>query len=176
MYCFSSISEFPSLKSICRYEERSLGVFEAQPEEVEEEPTDFGNLGPRQRVGRYIGWHLRRQLSIGAPTLRHCSCLFLPLSSYWFHVTDIWWLVWGVFLIAIIERDNLLNDDLKWFDLFRVLFELVSAFGGIGLSLGIPTVSCPWHMKVSYVDHVQENYSFVGAMRPLSKLVVIVIM
>ncbi|KAJ3859022.1 cation transport protein-domain-containing protein [Lentinula novae-zelandiae] len=128
---------FVSLKSICRYEERSLGVFEAQPEEVEEEPTDFGNLGPRQRVGRYIGWHLRRQLSI-----------------------DIWWLVWGVFLIAIIERDNLLNDDLKWFDLFRVLFELVSAFGGIGLSLGIPT----------------ENYSFVGAMRPLSKLVVIVIM
>lgn len=109
-------------------------------------------------------------------TLSHYSCLFLPLSSYRFHVTDIWWLVWGVFLIAIIERDNLLNDDLKWFDLFRVLFELVSAFGGIGLSLGIPTVSCPWHMKVSYVDHVQENYSFVGAMRPLSKLVVIVIM
>ncbi|KAF8824508.1 hypothetical protein HHX47_DHR8000420 [Lentinula edodes] len=141
------------LSLVDEYEERSLGVFEAQPEEVEEEPTDFGNLGPRQRVGRYIGWHLRRQLSI-----------------------DIWWLVWGVFLIAIIERDNLLNDDLKWFDLFRVLFELVSAFGGIGLSLGIPTVSCPWHMKVSYVDHVQENYSFVGAMRPLSKLVVIVIM
>ncbi|KAJ3871720.1 potassium transporter [Lentinula edodes] len=126
-----------SIRSTNVYEERSLGVFEAQPEEVEEEPTDFGNLGPRQRVGRYIGWHLRRQLSI-----------------------DIWWLVWGVFLIAIIERDNLLNDDLKWFDLFRVLFELVSAFGGIGLSLGIPT----------------ENYSFVGAMRPLSKLVVIVIM
>ncbi|KAJ4480978.1 potassium transporter [Lentinula aciculospora] len=126
-----------SIRSTNVYEEKSLGVFEAQPEEVEEEPTDFGNLGPRQRVGRYLGWHLRRQLSI-----------------------DIWWLVWGVFLIAIIERDNLLNDDLKWFDLFRVLFELVSAFGGIGLSLGIPT----------------ENYSFVGAMRPLSKLVVIVIM
>ncbi|KAJ3727343.1 potassium transporter [Lentinula guzmanii] len=105
-----------SIRSTNVYEEQSLGVFEAQPEEVEEEPTDFGNLGPRQRVGRYIGWHLHRQLSI-----------------------DIWWLVWGVFLIAIIERDNLLNDDQKWFDLFRVLFELVSAFGGIGLSLGIPT-------------------------------------
>ncbi|KAJ3743179.1 potassium transporter [Lentinula detonsa] len=133
-----------SIRSTNVYEEQSLGVFEAQPEEVEEEPTDFGNLGPRQRVGRYIGWHLHRQLSI-----------------------DIWWLVWGVFLIAIIERDNLLNDDQKWFDLFRVLFELVSAFGGIGLSLGIPTAR---------FDSFLENYSFVGAMRPLSKLVVIVIM
>ncbi|KAJ3727873.1 cation transport protein-domain-containing protein [Lentinula raphanica] len=126
-----------SIRSTNVYEELSLGVFEAQDEEDEQEPTNFGDAGPRQRVGRYIGWHLRRQLSI-----------------------DIWWLVWGVFLIAIIERDNILNDDLKWFDLFRVIFELVSAFGGIGLSLGIPT----------------ENFSFVGAMRPLSKLVVIVIM
>ncbi|KAF5383956.1 hypothetical protein D9757_007351 [Collybiopsis confluens] len=126
-----------SIRSTNVYEEQSLGVFEAQVESDQQEPTDFGDLGPRQRVGRYIGWHLRRQLTI-----------------------DIWWLVWGVFLIAIIERHNLLDDDLKWFDLFRVLFELVSAFGGIGLSLGIPT----------------ENYSFVGAMKPLSKLVVIIIM
>jgi Trk-type K+ transport system membrane component len=53
---------------------------------------------------------------------------------------DIWWLVWGVFLVAIIERNNLMDDNKKWFDLFRVLFELVSAFGGIGLSLGFPSV------------------------------------
>jgi Trk-type K+ transport system membrane component len=56
-------------------------------------------------------------------------------------LVDIWWLVWGVFVIAIIERDSLLDENKKWFDLFRVLFELVSAFGGIGLSLGLPTVS-----------------------------------
>ena len=40
------------------------------------------------------------------------------------------------------------------------MFELVSAFGGIGLTLGIPT----------------ENFSFSGSFGPLSKLVVIVIM
>jgi hypothetical protein len=44
--------------------------------------------------------------------------------------------------------------------LLRTVFELVSAFGGIGLSLGIPT----------------ENFAFSGAFSPLSKLVVIVIM
>ena len=58
-----------------------------------------------------------------------------------YRLVDIWWLVWGVFIIAIIERDSLLDDNKKWFDLFRVLFELVSAFGGIGPSLGLPTVS-----------------------------------
>lgn len=40
------------------------------------------------------------------------------------------------------------------------VFELVSAFGGIGLSLGLPA----------------DNFSFSGAFGPLSKLVVIVIM
>lgn len=33
-----------------------------------------------------------------------------------------------------------MDDNKKWFDLFRVLFELVSAFSGIGLSLGLPSV------------------------------------
>ena len=42
----------------------------------------------------------------------------------------------------------------------HAVFELVSAFGGIGLTLGIPT----------------QNYAFSGAFGPLSKLVVIVIM
>ena len=59
------------------------------------------------------------------------------LMSRWL---DIWWLVWAVFIVAIIERAKLLDESMKWFDLFRVLFELVSAFGGIGLSLGLPTV------------------------------------
>jgi Trk-type K+ transport system membrane component len=45
-----------------------------------------------------------------------------------------------VFVIAILERESLLDPTKKWFDLFPVLFELVSALGGIGLSLGIPGV------------------------------------
>ncbi|EEB89930.1 hypothetical protein MPER_11924 [Moniliophthora perniciosa FA553] len=122
-----------------RYEEQSLGVFEQPPEDEDEEPQsqDLKGLAVGQRVHRYLGWHLKKQTTV-----------------------DIWWLVWGVFIITIIERNNLIDPDKKWFDLFRVLFELVSAFGGIGLSLGVP----------------YDNFSFVGAMRPLSKLVVIVIM
>ncbi|KAJ7191838.1 potassium transporter [Mycena pura] len=120
-----------------RYESESLGVFEEPPDEAHEEPTNLDTFGPRERVGRYLLWHLDRQMSI-----------------------DIWWLVWGVFLVAVIERHNLLDPEKRWFDMFRVVFELVSAFGGIGLSLGLPT----------------DNFSFSGALRPLSKVVVIVIM
>ncbi|KAG9217695.1 hypothetical protein CCMSSC00406_0003616 [Pleurotus cornucopiae] len=119
------------------YEERSLGVFEAPPPDEDEEPGDLENLPSRERVGKYLDWHLRRQIS-----------------------NDIWWLVWAILAIAVIERRNLMDEDKKWFDLFRVLFELVSAFGGIGLTLGVP----------------YDNFSFCGAMRPLSKLVIIVIM
>ncbi|KAF9502096.1 TrkH-domain-containing protein [Pleurotus eryngii] len=119
------------------YEERSLGVFEAPPPDEDEEPGDLENLPSRERVGKYLDWHLRRQIS-----------------------NDIWWLVWAVLAIAVIERRNIMDEDKKWFDLFRVLFELVSAFGGIGLTLGVP----------------YDNFSFCGAMRPLSKLVIIVIM
>ncbi|KAG7447155.1 TrkH-domain-containing protein [Guyanagaster necrorhizus] len=132
-----------SIRSTNTYEEGSLGVFEEpllDEEEFEDKDKELGDpkdKEPRQRVARYLGWHLRRQMS-----------------------DDIWWMVWGVFLVAIIERDNLLDDSKKWFDLFRVLFELVSAFGGIGLSLGFPS----------------DNMSFVGVMRPLSKLVIIVVM
>ncbi|KAF4568438.1 hypothetical protein EYR40_010154 [Pleurotus pulmonarius] len=126
-----------SIRATNVYEERSLGVFEAPPADEDEEPGDLEALPPRERVGKYLDWHLRRQVS-----------------------NDIWWLVWAIFLIAIIERRNLMDEDKKWFDLFRVLFELVSAFGGIGLTLGVP----------------YDNFSFCGAMRPLSKLVIIVIM
>ncbi|KAF5352975.1 hypothetical protein D9758_007968 [Tetrapyrgos nigripes] len=126
-----------SIRSTNVYEERSLGVFEPPPDDEDEEPEELKKYEPRQRIGRYLGWHLRRQMSI-----------------------DIWWLVWAVFLIAIIERGNIMNEDIKWFDLFRILFELVSAFGGIGLSLGLPT----------------DNFSFAGALKPLSKLIIIVIM
>ncbi|KAI0802967.1 cation transport protein-domain-containing protein [Irpex lacteus] len=127
-----------SIRSTNVYEERSLGVFEASAEDEEEEPTLSEATPRRQRVFQYFGWHLRRQVAY-----------------------DIWWLVSGIFLICIIERTKIMDDDnAPWFNLFRILFELVSAFGGIGLTLGIPT----------------ENFAFSGAFGPLSKLIVIVIM
>ena len=134
-----------SLNRLGSYEERSLGIFEAPPDQEDQEPEDLNTLEPRQRIGRYLSWHLRRQLANGL--LPSCPLSLPRVPPFFLHQpetdspTDIWWLISSIFLIAIIERGNLLDENEKWFDPFRVIFELVSAFGGIGLSLGVPYVS-----------------------------------
>jgi hypothetical protein len=63
----------------------------------------------------YVGQHLRRQLSF-----------------------DLWYVFLGLFLICIVEGDKLSNTDEYAFTIFSVLFEVVSAYGTVGLSLGYP--------------------------------------
>ncbi|KAL9111636.1 MAG: hypothetical protein Q9227_003909 [Pyrenula ochraceoflavens] len=82
----------------------------------------------------YVGAHLRKQLSF-----------------------DLWYVFLGLFIIAIVEGDRLQNTNEFAFTLFSVLFEIVSAYGTVGLSLGYPN----------------NNTSFSGQFRVLSKLVII---
>jgi Trk-type K+ transport system membrane component len=82
----------------------------------------------------YLGTHLRRQLSF-----------------------DLWYVFLGFFLIAIIEGNRLENTNDYAFTLFSVLFEIVSAYGTVGLSMGYPGA----------------NTSFSGQFRTLSKLIII---
>ncbi|KAI6046355.1 cation transport protein-domain-containing protein [Pisolithus marmoratus] len=124
-----------SVRSTNVYEERSLGVFRSD----EEDEETFHLIGSRVAIwGRYLGMHARHQLS-----------------------RDMWWLWLALFLVCIIEGDNLDNPNLQgWFNIFTIIFELVSAYGSVGLSLGVPN----------------QNYSFSGSLRPLSKLVVTLVM
>ncbi|KZT38268.1 TrkH-domain-containing protein [Sistotremastrum suecicum HHB10207 ss-3] len=128
-----------SIRSTNVYEEKSLGIFVPEPEDEEDVEPDIRRIeSRRERIFKYLGWHVRHQLSF-----------------------DLWWLVVGIWLVAIIERDKIMDEDnFSWFNIFRIIFELVSAYGTIGLTLGIPT----------------ENYSFSGACRTLSKLVIIAVM
>jgi Trk-type K+ transport system membrane component len=82
----------------------------------------------------YLSHHLRRQLSF-----------------------DLWFVFLGFFLIAIVEGARLENTNEYAFSLFSVLFEIVSAYGTVGLSLGFPNT----------------NASFSGQFRTLSKLIII---
>lgn len=82
----------------------------------------------------YVGTHLRRQLSF-----------------------DLWYIFLGLFLIAIIEGDRIQDTNDAAFTMFSVLFEVVSAYGTVGLSLGYPGT----------------NASFSAQFRTLSKLVII---
>lgn len=82
----------------------------------------------------YIGAHLRRQLSF-----------------------DLWYVFLGLFVIAIAEGSRLQEDTDYSFQLFTVLFEVVSAYGTVGLSFGYTNV----------------NTSFSGQFNVVSKLVII---
>ncbi|KAI4627736.1 uncharacterized protein J4E88_004685 [Alternaria novae-zelandiae] len=82
----------------------------------------------------YLSHHLRRQLSF-----------------------DLWFVFLGFFLIAIIEGVRLENTNEYAFSLFSVLFEIVSAYGTVGLSQGFPGF----------------NTSFSGQFKTLSKLIII---
>ena len=85
----------------------------------------------------YVGQHLRRQLSF-----------------------DLWYIFLGFFVICIVEGDRLGNTNDYAFTMFGVLFEIVSAYGTVGLSLGYPTI----------------NASFSAEFKVISKLVIIAMM
>jgi Trk-type K+ transport system membrane component len=82
----------------------------------------------------YVGAHVRKQLSF-----------------------DLWYIFLGMFVIAIVEGTRLQNTNENAFTLFAVLFEIVSAYGTVGLSLGYPTI----------------NASFCAEFHVLSKLVIV---
>ncbi|KAJ7496885.1 cation transport protein-domain-containing protein [Mycena latifolia] len=135
------ISVYPiamSVRSTNVYEEQSLGVFREDADSDDED--NFQPTGESRVTvwSRYLAMHARRQLAF-----------------------DMWWLGLAVFLVCIIERHNIdLEANATWFNIFSVVFELVSAYGTVGLSLGTPT----------------DNFSFSGAFTPLSKLIVCFVM
>ncbi|XDT33016.1 Cation transport protein [Nakaseomyces glabratus] len=82
----------------------------------------------------FIGAHLRRQLSF-----------------------DLWFLFLGLFVICICENGKIKDVARPAFNVFPILFEIVSAYGTVGLSLGYPNTS----------------QSLSGQFTTLSKLVII---
>ncbi|KAI0180493.1 potassium transport protein TRK1/TRK2 [Hypoxylon sp. FL1284] len=82
----------------------------------------------------YVGTHLRRQLSF-----------------------DLWYIFIGYFILTITEGPRLMSGD---FSMFAVLFEIVSAYGTVGLSLGYTGI----------------NASLCSQFTVLGKLVVIAMM
>ena len=85
----------------------------------------------------YVGQHLRRQLSF-----------------------DLWYIFLGFFVIAIVEGDRIANTKDTSFTMFSVLFEIVSAYGTVGLSLGYTGIDA----------------SFSAEFRVISKLVICAMM
>ncbi len=77
----------------------------------------------------YVSAHLRRQLGF-----------------------DLWYVFLGLFIIAIAEGNRLANTNEYAFTLFSVLFEIVSAYGTVGLSLGYPNIDASFSAEFSVVS------------------------
>lgn len=67
---------------------------------------------------------------------------------------DIWLIALAVLFIAIAESDRYANNPVA-FSTFNIIFEVVSAYGCVGVSVGYP----------------DKNYSFCGAWHTTSKLI-----
>ncbi|KAL9098367.1 MAG: hypothetical protein Q9163_005961 [Psora crenata] len=96
--------------------------------------SSVGEDNENDKEPSYVGAHLRRQLSF-----------------------DLWYIFLGLFIIAIVEGKHIENTNEYAFTLFSVLFEIVSAYGTVGLSLGYPDF----------------NTSFSGQFAVISKLIII---
>ena len=110
---------------------RRTNVYEEKSLGIYASPSDDNEDGNEPS---YVGAHLRKQLSF-----------------------DLWYVFLGLFIIAIVEGGRLQNTNEYAFTIFSVLFEIISAYGTVGLSLGYPTI----------------NASFSGEFKILSKLIII---
>lgn len=160
------ISAFPvtmAIRSTNVYEERSLGIFADEQHGEEHSPT----MTPQDRRKNVLQG-LKRAMTLGhasreTQTARAASgwsnqdFLRTQLRGQLGH--DLWWIAFAVFLITIIETRKV-NRDPVVFSIFNVIFEVVSAYGCVGISVGVP-----WNA-----------YSFCGAWDTGSKLILCAVM
>lgn len=146
------------------YEERSLGIYGEDPtySNVLSRPVSRGQSSTRsQSFSRMVRLAFAEWYGVGAaPSQREESRIsFISHQIRGQLSHDLWWLVLAVLLIVIIETKHFLEDPVT-FSVFNVVFEVVSAYGCVGISIGLPTAA----------------YSFSGGLYPGSKLVLCAVM
>ncbi|KAF7924716.1 uncharacterized protein EAE97_010667 [Botrytis byssoidea] len=148
------------------YEERSLGIYRGDVE-TDSNTTRWGRGMKRIRKsisGRDIGIPRTassnsnlnsasspKEETTGTQFVRH------QLRSQLSH--DLWWLTLATFLIVCIEGSSFERDPITY-SVFNVIFEVVSAYGCVGISTGLP----------------DQDYSFSGGMKKASKVVLVAVM
>ncbi|CAD0106516.1 unnamed protein product [Aureobasidium uvarum] len=135
------------------YEERSLGVYdENDPDNLSEASKD-----PNSIYSKFRG--VKKQLATGFGGLSEGKSYFLQQQLRAQLAHDAWWIVFAVFLIMIIEGGQFERDP-NTFSVFNVIFEVVSGYGTVGISVGVP----------------DNAYSFCGSWHKLSKLILCAVM
>lgn len=166
------VSAFPVLVTIRNtnvYEERSLGIY--ANDHLAEDQRHHASLGGFVSHIREVLFessdkpnHHHHQGSNNQPAAyideNNTSRSYFvrqQLRSQLSH--DIWWICLAVLFIAIAEGPHFKKDPISY-STFNIIFEVVSAYGCVGISVGLPN----------------ENYSFSGGWYTISKLILIAVM
>jgi Trk-type K+ transport system membrane component len=122
------------------YEERSLGIY-AEDETLYEYDTQSSQNTLSHLMRRHLTKEGTRRHFIGE-----------QLKDQLSH--DLWWIALAMFFISIIESSNYTRDPVGC-STFNILFEVISAYGCVGISTGYPG----------------RDISFCGVWHSLSKLI-----
>ena len=148
------------------YEERSLGIYTDEGEEVTSgsdtsEDATKRTAGVVEEKKSFVGTlkrHLtNQQLYNETGTYSRSYFIRQQLRSQLAH--DLWWICLAVLFITIIEGSSFAADPVAY-SVFNIVFEVVSAYGTVGISVGLPGVA----------------YSFCGGWHILSKLILCLVM
>lgn len=134
------------------YEERSLGIYWDDPPQKEPDTPQYAKIigGLKRRLTRRDG-------SASQTPERRSYFVRQQLRGQLAH--DLWWIVLAVFFIIVIEASQFEADPVAY-SVFNVIFEVISAYGCVGISVGLPG----------------EAYSFCGGWHVLSKLILCAVM
>ncbi|KAF5861979.1 hypothetical protein ETB97_012302 [Aspergillus alliaceus] len=144
------VSAFPVLVTMRNtnvYEERSLGVY--AHEGAEYDADDQATPGLFVRLVRH---HLLGRQDVSTTEGSRSYFVHQQLRSQLSH--DIWWIALAVLFISIAESSNFNRDPVNY-STFNIIFEVVSAYGCVGVSVGYPG----------------KNSSFCSAWHTISKLI-----
>ncbi|KAH8816422.1 cation transport protein-domain-containing protein [Xylogone sp. PMI_703] len=138
------------------YEERSLGIY------ADEKTVDDDEESTKLGIGGNIVYAFRRVLGISsaarsAASIDDANFVRHQIRGQLAH--DLWWLVLAVWLVSCIEVGNFDKDPVTY-SVFNIIFEVVSAYGCVGISTGLP----------------DQMYSFSGGWHTVSKLILCAVM
>lgn len=159
------VSAFPVLVTIRNtnvYEERSLGIYahdnladdqrhHASLASIFDHVMTLFSISDRASTGAHEAAPLKDDNTSRGYFVRQ------QLRSQLSH--DIWWICLAVLFITIAEAPHFANDPVTY-STFNIIFEVVSAYGCVGISVGLPN----------------QNYSFSGGWFTISKLILVMVM
>lgn len=149
------------------YEERSLGIYTDDPDLPSS--RSVSNPDDLPQLGHLFGKFKRTLTNNHAISATQPGGSKRTLTSTGTHFArqqirgqlahDLWWLALAIFIITCVEVSNFDRDPVTY-SVFNITFEVVSAYGCVGISTGLPNAA----------------YSFSGGWKVVSKLILCAVM